>query len=40
MFATKKQLNLLISAKTWFVDGKFKFVNHPFVKLFSNHAFV
>ena len=40
IFATKKQLNLLTLAKTWFVDGTFKFVKHPFVQLFSIHAFV
>ena len=40
ILATKKQLNLLKRAKTWFVGGTFKFVKPPFVQLFSFHAFV
>ena len=40
IFATKKQSNFFISAKTWFVDGTFKFVKHSFVDFFSIHAFV
>ena len=40
VLATKKQLNLLKRAKTWFVNGTFKFVKPPFVQLFSFHAFV
>ena len=40
ILATKKQLNLLKRAKTWFVESTFKFVKPPFVQLFSFHAFV
>ena len=39
IFSTKQQLNLLTRAKTWFVDGTFKFVKPPFTQLFSIHAF-
>ena len=39
IFATKQQLQLLHSAKTWFADGTFKFMKWPFMQLFSIHAF-
>lgn len=40
LFATKKQLQLLSKAKTWYVDATFKIVKKPFKQLFSIHAFV
>ena len=40
IFSTKQQLKLLEHAKTWFVDGTFKFVKALFKQLFSIHAMV
>ena len=40
VFATDQMLNILCRAKTWYLDGTFKIVKHPFVQLFSIHAFV
>ena len=40
MFATAEQLQLLSSAKTWYVDGTFKLCRAPFTQLFSINVFV
>lgn len=40
IFATKKQLELLINAKLWFTDGTFKCSKEPFIQLYSIHCFV
>ena len=40
IFATALQLDLLSSAKSWYVDGTFKIVKKTFHQLFTIHAFV
>ncbi|KXJ14014.1 hypothetical protein AC249_AIPGENE4116 [Exaiptasia diaphana] len=40
IFATKQQLEALAKAKTWYLDGTFKLVTHPFQQLFSIDAFI
>ena len=40
LFATEKMLNLLSTAKTWYMDGTFKIVKEPFTQLFSVHSFI
>ncbi|VDH95789.1 Hypothetical predicted protein [Mytilus galloprovincialis] len=40
IFYTDRQLQLLARAKTWYMDGTFRVVNHPWEQLFSIHAFV
>ncbi|XP_076113413.1 uncharacterized protein LOC143081063 [Mytilus galloprovincialis] len=40
MFATQEQLQLLQTAKKWYLDGTFKVVKKPFYQLFSIHAFI
>ena len=37
---TAALLSLLSKSKTWYVDGKYKAVQHPFHQLWSVHAFV
>ena len=40
IFAKKEQLEILCRAKTWYVDGTFKLVRHPFTQLLIINAFV
>lgn len=40
LFATARQLELLETAATWYVDFTFKIVRQPFTQLLSFHAFV
>ena len=40
IFATDTQLFYLAEARRWYGDGTFKIVKHPFVQLYTIHAFV
>jgi hypothetical protein len=40
LFATDTMLHLLSKAKTWYIDGTFKLVKHPFTQMLSIHAFI
>ena len=40
VFATNQQLQQLVQAKNWYVDGTFKLCRQPFSQLFTINAFV
>lgn len=40
IFATDKQLDILANTKTWYIDGTFKVIKHPFYQLLSIHGFI
>ena len=40
VFETNEQLHHLSRAKTWYIDGTFKLVRHPFTQLLTINAFV
>lgn len=40
LFTTREQLKYLSKAKTWYVDGTFKLICHPFSQLLTVNAFV
>lgn len=40
VFAKNEQLRILCQAKSWYVDGTFKLVRHPFKQLLTINAFV
>lgn len=40
IFAKEEQLQILCRAKTWYVDGTFKLVRHPFKQLLTINVFV
>ncbi|KAK3086339.1 hypothetical protein FSP39_017052 [Pinctada imbricata] len=40
IYASKTQLDLLETARQWYLDGTFKIIHKPFPQLFTIHAFI
>ncbi|KAK3108659.1 hypothetical protein FSP39_012750 [Pinctada imbricata] len=40
IYASKTQLDLLETARQWYLDGTFKIIHKPFTQLFTVHAFI
>lgn len=40
IFCTATQTNSMVKGKTWYIDGTFKVVKHPFYQLLSIHCFI
>ncbi|CAG2216714.1 unnamed protein product [Mytilus edulis] len=40
IFATDSQLDVLSSAKVWYMDATFKIISKPFYQMFSIHPFI
>ena len=40
IFATPHQLDILQTARRWYLDGTFRVISKPFTQLWSIHAFI